>query len=480
MRKNTLLFYFALFSTLTITSCSSTSNLLNHSLFSSKSSDEAHHTVSYQPENPEFWQGGTQTIWGRLQDVPLSKLEASQSMPDATEAAWIKLAIISKKDSTNTPQLVHDLNDWRKLNPSHPGNQLFPNEATLSTLANAAPPKNITLMLPLQGPFTASGSAVRDGFLSAYYEELAKTSYQQTISFTDTSKNPNMSALYQESVNKGANIIVGPLLKDNVKQLTSTGNFTIPTLALNYTEIWLGSLPNNLYQFGLSPLDEAKQVADRASEGGHSHALIIAPQNDWGQRVVKTLSDRWTANGGKITETYFFNPKSDLSKDIPRLLHVDTKVDTAKSRDKLANNKANLEKQRRQDFDVVFLLAPPQSAREIMPLLRFYYVDNVPIYATSVVYSGKPDPAKDSDLNGINFADIPWIINGNQAPAVDSDNINRLYAVGRDAYLISHELQRFAILPNFPIYGATGALTLNAQHQFNRRLPMAQMHDGHL
>lgn len=475
MRKNTVLFYFALFSTLTITSCS-TFHLSNHSLFSDGSSSDARHTVSYELENPEFWQGSTQTIWTRLQDVPLSKLEASQLLPNADQIAWIKLAIISKKDSTNTPQLVRDLTDWRKQNSSHPGNALFPEDATLNTLANALPPKNITLMLPLQGAFASSGGAVRDGFLSAYYDESAKTNYAQTISFTDTSKNPNMAALYQESVNKGANIMVGPLLKEDVKQLTHAGNIAVPTLALNYTDSW--SLPNNLYEFGLSPLDEAKQVADRASEGGHSHALIIAPQNDWGQRVVKTLSDRWTANGGKITEVYFFNPQSDLSKDIPHLLHVNTAVDTAKSRDK-NNDKATLEKQRRQDFDVVFLLAPPQSAREIMPLLRFYYVDNVPIYATSVVYSGKPDPQKDADLNGIHFADIPWIINGNQA-STNSDNINRLYAVGRDAYLISHELQRFAILPNFPIYGATGALTLNSQHQFNRRLPMVQIHDGHL
>ena len=34
-----------------------------------------------------------------------------------------------------------------------------------------------------------------------------------------------------------------------------------------------------------------------------------------------------------------------------------------------------LEQQRRQDFDVIFLLTQPERAREIVPLLKYYYAE---------------------------------------------------------------------------------------------------------
>jgi len=141
---------------------------------------------------------------------------------------------------------------------------------------------------------------------------------------------------------------------------------------------------------------------------------------------------------------------------------------------KTANNKTTLMQQRRQDFDVIFLLAPPASARQIMPLLRYYYADNIPVYSTSVIYSGVPSPEKDSDLNGIIFCDTPWSLQQNASGV----SANRLYAVGQDAYALGNQLTRMRALPNFPLYGATGAITLTPQQQFYRRLPWATMHDG--
>ncbi len=423
--------------------------------------------------NPEFWQSNTETTWVKLQQTPLDKLIASQNTSDATEAGWIKLAIISKRYSADTKQLARELLAWRNEYSAHPGNQLLPNDTTLNSLMNNTPPRHVALLLPLSGKFASMGNATRNGFMSAYNQEHAKTTYPQDVAFYDTNSNANMTALYQEAVSKGADMVIGPLTKDDVKQLTSQGSFTVPTLALNYTDIWYGSLPKNLYQFGLSPNDEAKQVADKARESGHTHAIIIAPQTEWGQSVAKTLSSRWESDGGKVADTYFFTPKSNLSNDIPALLHINTKEDREKTRDQ--DSKAELAQQRRQDFDVVFLLAPPQSARQIVPLLRFYYVDKTAIYSTSVIYSGTPQPQKDMDLNGVTFCEIPWSL---ARYGISSDSAGRLVAVGHDAYLISSDLARFVVLQQFPLYGATGAITLTPQNQFYRRLAWTQFHNG--
>jgi outer membrane PBP1 activator LpoA protein len=475
MRKNTVILYFALLGSVLLTSCG-TNRLLDNNIFHHEPSEARNNTPPSTLENPEFWQGNPETVWAKLQQTPLDKLIANQNTGNTTDAGWVKLAIISKRYSVDTKQLVRELTAWRNQDPNHPGNQFIPSDSTLSSLSATAAPKRVALLLPLSGKFANLGNATRSGFMSAYNEEVAKTGYAQDISFYDTNSNPNMASLYQEAVSKGANIVIGPLTKDEVKQLANQSNFTVPTIALNYSDSW-GSLPTNLYEFGLSPHDEAKQVADRASETGHSRAIIIAPQTEWGQAVVKTLTSRWQSDGGSVADVYYFTPQSNLSSDIPRLLHIDTKQDRDKTRDQ--SDRATLEQQRRHDFDVVFLLAPPQSARQIVPLLRYYYVDKTAIYATSVVYSGAPQPQKDIDLNGVYFCEIPWALGRYGSGSSDGEaGTNRLYAVGRDSYLISHDLNRFTALPNFPLYGATGAITLTSQKQFYRRLAWTQFHNG--
>jgi uncharacterized protein len=476
MRKNILILPFILLSLLNLNSCSSNRFIDTH-FFSQKAASLRQDTPSTQLEEAEFWQANPGLIWAKLQQTPFTKLSANANIEDTNKAAWIKLALLSKSYSESTSQLVQALLAWRNQYPQHVANDLFANNYTLNKLLSAPAPKHIALLLPLQGPYASLGQAVRDGFLNAYFVESAKTSQQQIINFYDTSQNVDIATLYNQALAKGADMIIGPLVKENVQKLLKLNSFTQPVIALNYTDIAYGTLPNNFYQFGLSPIDEAKQIADKAWQIGNSKALIIGPNDEWGMRVIKALKEQWQANGGSISDIYYFSAASDFSQDIPQLLHINVQADHAKTRDSKENNKALLESQRRQDFDVIFLLASPDKARTIVPLLRYYYVNNdIPIYATSMTYSGNPMPQKDNDLNGIIFCDIPALI---QNPDFSKNNNARLFAVGQDAYLITHELNRFISLPNFPAYGATGALSLNPQHQFYRRLAWAQFHDGH-
>jgi outer membrane PBP1 activator LpoA protein len=417
-----------------------------------------------------IWQQNTQTTWNKLQHVPLKTLKNTQAR-NAEMAAWIKLAIISKRYSANNSQLTHKLIAWRERYPDHPANELMPEDIVLLSLATQPAPTHIALLLPLEGQFAASGQAVREGFLGA----AAKTPSNSAISYYDTSKSSNITALYEQAVREGADVVIGPLLKENVQTMTKQSTLPVPTLALNYTDEGLSFLPSNLYQFGLSPHDEAKQLAEKAREAGLSKAIIIAPNTEWGHQTAKTLIVRWKSVGGTVADSYFFNANAKLSQDIPHLLHVSPSVDTAKMRVK--NDKQFLQLQRRQDFDTVFLLAPPTMARQIVPLLRFYYIGDIPIYATSVVFSGKRSPRNDGDLNGVIFADTPFTLKATHANG--GTYSNRLYAVGRDSYLISQNFDRLTELANFPIYGATGALTLTPEHQIYRRVAWAKFHEGH-
>ena len=466
--KTLFTFMLLLVTPFSITSCSS-----SLSLSSFTPSTEGQYTTS-KPPKTALWEGNTTTIWENLQRRSTAKLTALlNTTNDPNERAWIELALISKRNSNRTQALTQDLLAWRSTHSSHPANRLFPSNEILSQLSSEPAPQQIAILLPLQGDYASSGQTLREGFLNAYYANLERIG-KQNVSFYDTA-NQDINSLYQQALNNGADIVVGPLIKNNVQQLIRSGSFSTPVLALNYTDIYFGSLPKNFYEFGLLPEDEAIQVAEQAREAGLTHALIIAPENPWGKRLISTFSTRWHTLGGRIQDTLYYSHQSDLNKEIANLLQINP--DTDKKLTQEGNDKDTLEQQRRHDFDVIFLFAQPKEARVIVPLLRYYYVNNIPIYATSAVYSGKPNPVKDVDLNGVTICDTPWSIQIARHHANDTQS-DRLYAVGLDAYLLSQSLNRLTALPHFPLYGTTGALTLASSHQIHRRLPCTTIHNG--
>ena len=99
-------------------------------------------------------------------------------------------------------------------------------------------------------------------------------------------------------------------------------------------------------------------------------------------------------------------------------------------------------------------------------MLRYYYVSHIPIYTTSAAVSSLSNANKELDLNGVRVCDIP------------KTNTNRFFAVGEDAYHLSQSLYRLQLLPQFPLYGATGALVLSPQHKIHRHIPCHIVQNG--
>jgi outer membrane PBP1 activator LpoA protein len=421
------------------------------------------HSTPYTTQT-SLWEGNTLSIWEKLQSFSSARL-AAFSTNDPTKKAWIQLALINKRDGRNTVQLVHALQAWQNANPSHPANQLIPNQNILSQLATETLPQHLAILLPENGPYASSGQVVREGIMNSYYAQGGK----QTIKFYNTAS-ADISYVYQQALNDGADFVIGPLTKNDVQVLKNRGSFGTTTLALNYTS---GYLPERFYEFGLMPEDEITQITNKAAQAGLSRALIIAPNNAWGTRITSSFQSQWQTRGGRIVDRLMYLPRTNFSVDLARFFRVSDDINQKLSREK--NNKTFLEQQGRHDFDVIFLFAEPQNARIIVPLIRYYHTSNVAIYASSSVYSGQLNPAKDLDLNGVIICDIPWRKN---APQSGKDI--RLYAVGQDAYLLSQNLARLIQLPYFSIYGKTGALTLDSQHQVHRRIPCAPIQNGAL
>lgn len=428
-------------------------------------------------QEPEFWHRKAPLVFASLIKVSQERLTAFKRTLSNEEAiGWIELTLLSKRYSTNTRELLSQLSAWQARYPRHPGNTLIATKVQIDRLAQSRPPQNIALILPLHGQYARAGRAIRSGFLNSYYANFS-TTHRQSIAFYDDSNQQDIAALYQQAIAKGADFIIGPLTKDKVQQIqTSIKYFSVPTLALNYSNL---STTPNFYEFGLLPDDEARQLADRAARNGLLKAIVIAPDNSWGKRMNDLLSNRFLSLQGTVQARWFYTKPETFNPEIAALLGINLKQDKQLMLED--NQKTTLEQQRRQDFDVIFLFATPQEARLIVSLLRFYYTSNIPIYANSTVYGGKPNPIKDMDLNGVTVCEIPRNLQIAQRKVTlsDEDITDRFYALGQDAYLISSNLNRALTLPYFPLYGETGALTLSAQ-QIHRRLPCVTFKHGTL
>ncbi len=350
-----------------------------------------------------------------------------------------------------------------------------------STENTTAVPKQIALLLPLSGPMAGPGQAVRDGFMNSYYQALQSGQVTTKVRVYNTMQG-DIERLYEQAILDGADCIVGPLEKEKVQRMARSP-LPVTTIALNYIgKSYQGS--TNLYQFGLSPLDEATQAAQFAYQRGQRSALIIAPTGPWGLGVVQAFRNQWRQLGGQVNAQFFYAPNQDLSAYVRQVLQVNEKAEAnaklvrqpmlVQSAGRRVEN-APTPALRRQDVDMVFLVAQPPKARQINPLLKFYYAGDLPVYSISLVYSGIPSPAADQDLNGIMFDDMPWVFN---PTASKLSHFPRLYALGRDAFTVVMKRQEWKYSPSTVIQGYTGELSLGSNNQIMRKLVWAQFDQG--
>ena len=96
--------------------------------------------------------------------------------------------------------------------------------------------------------------------MTAYYALLSQTGEGPDLQVYDTSQR-RLQDIYNEAVSNGAQMIIGPLRSAGVRTLIGLDALPVPTISLNRIKTKNLSGPKNLYQFGLSPLDEMEQIA---------------------------------------------------------------------------------------------------------------------------------------------------------------------------------------------------------------------------
>ncbi|HAU1320582.1 TPA: ABC transporter substrate-binding protein [Legionella pneumophila] len=415
-------------------------------------------------------------LWLTLTSLPQAELNtmAVEAVDKSEMQGWLQLAVISRKYRNNSKSLLAALDQWQMHFSSHPANQILPNPLDSISSKLLTPPKQVALLLPLSGPLSGPGNAIREGFMAAYKANRGDESTK--IKVYDTSKG-DITNTYHQAISDGAEYVVGPLTKAQVATIASLDH-PVPTLLLNDTDT---STQNNSYSLGLSPVNEAIQVAIKAKSKGYRKALIIAPNNAWGNEVAKAFTNQWNEDGGLVVDTLRYAARQDLNKSMKDFLQITNSQEREKKLKQVLGYNVQSTTSRRQDFDMIFLLAYPSKARQIMPLLKYYYAGDVPVYATSSVYSGSANALKDKDLDGVIFCDIPWVFShqmGTKNWPEQFNSYNRLYALGMDSYILATQLNQLMLFPADGSNDSTGILYLKPTQQVARVLEWGQFKQG--
>jgi outer membrane PBP1 activator LpoA protein len=272
--------------------------------------------------------------------------------------------------------------------------------------------------------------------------------------------------VYKQAVDDGMEMVIGPMRQSEVKTLIASGDLPVPTLTLNRIDTIESTQIKNLFQFGLSTVDELTQIADRAWKKGYKNILMIAPENSWGKRSSEFFNQYWTNKGGSLTENVLY-PLSvnDFTKFLKKPFHIDLSEQRGLAIKRFINSRVNYTARRRQDIDLVVMLGYPIKARQIKPALDFLYASNIPVIGTSHIYNGIEQIALDRDLSGVEFSSMPWALSG-QLPVDLEPEIQlhtayrQLFSLGHDSFLIARNLNTIEETQSLPIFGSTGLLSL--------------------
>ena len=398
---------------------------------------------------------------------------------------WLSLGSLAASTGQQGIGWANGAVRWRESHSGHPA-MLIIDRMQLPDSLILDYPRQIALLLPLSGRTAAAGKAIQNGFMGAYFSTVAGLDEPQTIRIYDVGKEGGASAAYATAVADGAEFVIGPLLKDNVVALANDTLVPVPVLTLNYLpENTLA--PPGLYQFALAPEDEARSAAVRALSDGHSRAVALVPNNDWGRRLLTSFSTEFEALGGTLLDYRSYTPGTpDFSNTIEDLMALSGSVRRYQRLRANIGGPLQFDPRRRQDSEFIFLAADAPAGRLLKSQLKFHYSGDLPVYSTSSINA--MDGRSNSDLNGIMFADTPWIVAPQSwiehLPSLygeywpEERRLGRLHAMGYDAYQLIASLHAAHSGPMVEVDGATGKLHVDADGRVRRELAWAQFQRG--
>jgi outer membrane PBP1 activator LpoA protein len=281
-------------------------------------------------------------------------------------------------------------------------------------------------------------------------------------------------------------LVIGPLIKDNIQVFAPFIAPEIPVIALNRDE---AEMPEReYYYYSLAPEDEALQLAQHLEGRGLKEPIIIAESSNAARRMKAAFVSYWQANHSRAPLEVEYSDSKTMRKGIGDAMGVTLSKGRIRQINALTRQEVIAFERNRRDIDSIVVFANAEQTELINPVIETSispFADILPVFASSRSHSLEMSNNSYRDLRNLNFIDLPWMLPehpwqglSREAEALwprRTDTDQRLFAMGYDAYNMVPHLRHMALFPEYQLSGLTGRLSLDANHEIQRRLPWGRI-----
>lgn len=330
------------------------------------------------------------------------------------------------------------------------GALVVPNPQWLRPLPRGSGPP-ITLVLPLDvADYARAADAVRAGFLDAA-DAANMRSQVVVLSHGDR----DVVATFRKARDDGARVIVGPLVRDHLKEIALADISLPPTLALNQLDDGT-RLPPQIYPLSLAIESDARVLARQVRDDGGTVVAVVSSDTPLMKRFASAFIGEWVLAGGAPPQVFKFEATPDGLSALRRDMGKATTIDAV-------------------------LLAVEGSDAALVKS----FVPRVNAYASGQV-NLRQSPSALRDLDDVRIVDLPWLIEPDAAAfaqwphrSMGSVGLDRLYALGLDAFHVATAFVA-GVPAELDLHGATGHLSLKNDRQIAREGELAIYRGGRL
>ena len=312
----------------------------------------------------------------------------------------------------------------------------------------------------------------------------------------DTKGTPDGArAAARSAVQDGAEMVLGPLFSESVEaasQVTRTAQ--IPMIAFSSD---LQSRGQGVYLLSFPPELEVSRITDFAILNGLNRFGVLAPRNDYGDRVSGSFAEEVYVRGGVIVhEERYIQEPDEMLAPAKRLAQYSKEIVPLELRHEFDPNapqpvSGDADQGYTRGYQAVMMPEQGTLLRALAPLLPYYNVDITNIKLLGVSGWNNPRLTREPALRGGWFAaPDPTITEAFERRYADSFGSRppKLSSLAYDATLLAARLAtrpdaftRFsaeAIADPNGYFGADGLFRLNTDGSIERGLAVLEIQPG--
>ena len=178
-----------------------------------------------------------------------------------------------------------------------------------STIAPVATNK-IALLLPLTGPQAAIGQSMLNASQMALFD--MNDPRFEILSFDTQGTTAGASNAVRQAAEKGAKLITGPLLADNVQAAGATARqYGLQVVGFTTDSTKIG---NNVMTLGILPFDQGRRMAQYARTANLGRIVIIDPQTQYSNAIIQSFEQTTRQNGLRIADKIKYGSPSTADR----------------------------------------------------------------------------------------------------------------------------------------------------------------------